>query len=113
MRLLLSLLLSLGLLVPSMPALAAEQQVWIQRIGGENSGEVLGSVMASDTSDGLVIARASPDYLKGPMAFTSMKTAVANQASKTESKWLDWRPVGTGIPTTRLPSRPVWRWPPR
>ena len=56
MRLLLSLLLFLSLLVPSMPALAAEQQVWIQRIGGEESGEVLGSVMARDTSDGLVIS---------------------------------------------------------
>ena len=55
MRLLLSLLLFVCLLLPSMPALAAEQQVWIQRIGGEKSGEVLGSVMARDTSDGLVI----------------------------------------------------------
>ena len=37
------------------------------------------------------------------MAFTCMKTAVVNQASKTESKWPASRPVGTGIPITPAP----------
>ena len=69
MRLLLSLLLFLSLLVPSMPALAAEQQVWIQRIGGEESGEVLGSVMARDTSDGLVISPSISGLAAGAYGF--------------------------------------------
>ena len=69
MRLLLSLLLFLSLLVPSMPALAAEQQVWIQRIGGEESGEVLGRVMARDTSDGLVISPSISGLAAGAYGF--------------------------------------------
>ena len=52
-----------------MPALAAEQQVWIQRIGGEESGEVLGSVMARDTSDGLVISPSISGLAAGAYGF--------------------------------------------
>ena len=69
MHFLLSLLLFLCLLVPSMPALAAEQQVWIQKIGGEKSGEVLGSVMARDSSDGLVISPSISGLSAGAYGF--------------------------------------------
>ena len=56
MRLLLSFWLFLSLLLSSTPAQAAEQEVWIQRIGGASDGQKLGDLIARDTADGLVIS---------------------------------------------------------